>query len=188
MKDFVPDFKLGESYAGTDTDGNLLNSPLVGRTYEFEITEDIAAAMNMSKRSIGMRVKARIFRNTLGSALAAGDVAIVAATGGAAGLGTTTAKSSANSRLCHVVDPALPSSGVADDDLYLGIIEGPTKAKLASGVTLTGGELARADTGGVMTHAVSASDADDKITGTWLEAGTGDGSTLFELDMHPTWS
>ena len=144
MKDLVPDFQLGDTLTGTNDAGVLLNSALEGRVYEFPVTEEVANVLGLSKRAIGKRIHAAILRNTSGAALLPEETCVVDVTSGAGGIGSATGKAGASARYAYVVDPAIGAAGVADDDLFYGIVKGPTKVKTAS-ATFSGGELLKTD-------------------------------------------
>lgn len=188
MKDTVIDFPLGESYPGTNASGTLINSALEGRTYEFAVTEEVAEAMNMSKRTVGRRVTARIFRNIVGAPLLPGTIVTIDQTAGIEGTGQASALAGVGEHVAYVVDPALPAAGVADDDLFLGIVRGPTTVKLvAAGVNITGGGPAKAAASGLATAGVIGTDDDILLLGTFLATSSSgsNGSTLQPIDWCP---
>ena len=92
MLDSVADFALGETIQGQNDDGVDINTALDGREYTFPVTEDVAAAANMTKRVVGQRVTARIVRNKTGNTLAAGEIFVIDIDGGLAGVGKADAK------------------------------------------------------------------------------------------------
>ena len=120
MLDSVADFGLGETYSGTDSDGNDINTSLDGRIYEFPVTEDVAAALNFSKRTVGMRIRAMVARNKTGAAILPGEIVSTTATNGLAGVAQIDAKSSADDRLCYIVDPSIAAAGCAGRRSLLG--------------------------------------------------------------------
>ena len=125
MIDSVADFNLGDTIPGTNDEGQLMNSALEGREYTFPVNEDVAAALNMSKRSVGTRIVARIVRNTSGSAILPGTIVLCdIASSGVAGLGQVAALGGAGSRFAYPVDATIPAAGCADDDLCFVIVGG----------------------------------------------------------------
>lgn len=186
MQDTVASFGLGESITGKNDDNVLINTALVGREYTFPVTEDVAKALQMSNRVIGRRVTARVMRNTTSGALAAGEIVAVSLSGGHAGLGDAAAKSSAGDRCCVVVDPALGASTVADDDLFYGIVKGPTKVKQPStAADLDGGDVIKAGASGRLAEAALGTDH-GLVLGTVVKDNQVD-DALVEVELNPEW-
>tara|TARA_R110000851_G_scaffold95169_5_gene206828 strand:+ start:641 stop:1204 length:564 start_codon:yes stop_codon:yes gene_type:complete len=186
MIDSVADFSLGDTITGTNDNSVLINSALEGREYTFPVTADVAAAAGMSNRAVGRRVVARIVRNTSGVVLSAGEIVTVNLTGGHAGLGSAAAKSDAGDRCCLVVDPALGSSTVADDDLFYAIVKGPSKVKQpASAETLTGGDVIKAGASGRLAEAALGTDH-GLILGTVVKDNAVN-DALVEVELAPEW-
>tara|TARA_R110000824_G_scaffold276311_2_gene464840 strand:+ start:3619 stop:4182 length:564 start_codon:yes stop_codon:yes gene_type:complete len=186
MIDSVADFSLGDTITGTNDNSVLINSALEGREYTFPVTADVAAAAGMSNRAVGRRVVARIVRNTSGAVLAAGEIVTMDFTTGHAGLGSATTKSAADDRCCLVVDPALGSSTVADDDLFYAIVKGPTKVKQpASAATLVGGDVIVAGDAGRLALGAIATDH-GIVLGTVLKSNAVN-DALVEVELAPEW-
>lgn len=141
VKDGFATLQPGETMIGTD-EGNLVNTAMEGRE-----------AM-IAYPGTGMRTLVRIMRNTTGGTLAAGEFVLPDPTGTIAVLGQASAKSSGNEPDALVVDPTLIGT-VADDDLFLAHVKGPSKVKVpaagltiaAAGTPLTAGASGRAAAG-----------------------------------------
>ena len=189
MLDHVADFALGDTIRGQNDDSVDINTALDGREYTFPVTDEVAAGAGMSKRTVGRRVTARILRNKTGGTLAAGEIIVIDMDGGHAGVGTADAKSSAGDRCCLVVDPSLGSSTVAANDLFYGIVKGPSKVKqAASAVTLTAGDAIKAGNSGVVADATLSTDH-GLVLGTTLQASASpaDDGALIEVELAPEW-
>lgn len=186
MQDSVADFGLGETIRGQNDDSVDINTALDGREYTFPVSEEVASASGMSQRVVGRRVTARILRNKTGGVLAAGEIILVDIDGGHAGLGTADAKSSAGDRCCLVVDPALGSSTVAANDLFYGIVRGPSKAKQpASAASLASGDVIKAGASGRLAEAALGSDH-GLVLGTVVKADSTN-DALVEVELNPEW-
>lgn len=189
MNDSVADFSLGDTIPGTNDSGASINDALEGRTYEFPVTKEVANSLGLVKRTIGMRITARIYRNTSGSVLLPGTLGKVAATAGIAGLARTTAVTSADDRLCHIVDPSIPAAGVKDDDLYFGIVGGPSSVLLpAAGEAVTAGDILVAGASGRATKATIAAES-HLVIGTVLQTAAQAATVgkLMPILVHPAW-
>lgn len=121
-------FALGETYSGTDADSNLINNHLLGQVHLHQWINPTADAIRSANdRLSGKQVRAVILRNQVGAAVLPKRMVLLDATAGydaieaIDGYGDTLAMD----RVVFV-DPWLPSAGVADDDLFWGIIGGPT--------------------------------------------------------------
>jgi hypothetical protein len=186
MLDSVADFGLGETIRGQNDDSVDINTALDGREYTFPVSAEVADAASMSKRTVGRRVTARILRNKTGGTLSAGEIVVVDLDGGHAGVGTADAKSSAGDRCCLVVDPSLGASTVADNDLFYGIVKGPSKVKQpASAASIAAGDVIKAGASGRLAEAALASDH-GLILGTALEANTTN-DALVSVELAPEW-
>lgn len=180
MLDSVVDFKLGTTQPGKNSAGQVINRQLEGRTLTYDVTEEVATAFKFTARINGRRLEIRVFRNESGGALLPGAVFKTDPALGIEGTGKAAGPSAADDRLCYVVDPALPAEGVADGDLFWGIVRGPTRVNLnngtiAAGVTLKAGvAVAVADTLG-----------SGLSLGTAIETVTAADSII--MDMHPDW-
>ena len=186
MQDSVADFGLGESIRGQNDDSVDINTALDGREYTFPVSEDVASAAGMSQRVVGRRITARIMRNKTGGVLAAGEIIVVDLDGGHAGLGTADAKSSAGDRCCLVVDPSLGSSTVAANDLFYGIVRGPSKVKQPStAADLDPGDVVKAGASGRLAEAALGSDH-GLVLGTVVKENQVN-DALVEVELNPEW-
>lgn len=150
--------RLGETLVGTD-DGRLVNTRMEGREgwVSHEDFVNAGSAAKIGTGTNGIRSKIRVMRNTSGVVLYAGEIAKINPALGIAGFGKASAKAAANDRLCVIVDPTLPSTGVPVNDLFIAFIEGPALVlapaagvALAPGDKLIAGALGRAAVGGAL--------------------------------------
>lgn len=117
-------FGLGETFAGT-RNSELINTDLEGQEFDFPITEKIATALGMRGRTSGRQIRARIMRNTSGSALIGKRLGKLTPTSIANSTKITDYADTEGQKYVFPIDPFLPSAGVADDDLFYVILRGP---------------------------------------------------------------
>lgn len=122
-------FPLGESIVGTDS-GRLVNSDLLGLETWIQ-HDDIVQGDSQQLFDEIIRKASRIMicRNETGAALLPGEIGALDLDAGPSGIAKVAAKSSAGDTGVVIVDPLLPLAGVADDDLFIGFVEGPAKVK-----------------------------------------------------------
>lgn len=186
--DGIATLSVGETLIGTDN-GNLVNTRMEGR--EAWIShEDILnyTGTKIVDGSLGLRSRVRVMRNTSGAALLPGELAVFAATS-AANLGKASAKADADGKFWVVVDPLLPAAGVADDDLFIAFIGGPTKVKApAAGLTLAaaGLPLVAAASGRATFGATDGSES-EIIGGFFLGSGSIAANALVDAVLSPPW-
>lgn len=117
-----PPFGLGETLKGTDEDGNLINTHVLGQVYVFPAPP----ATGSKKRPTGRPIVAVALRNVSGFTLLGKRLASLYDSAGYHHLEAVDGYSIATAELNAIpVDGYLPSSGVADDDIFWGIIDGP---------------------------------------------------------------
>lgn len=129
-----PPFELGETLDGTASDGTtLINGHLLGTIFEFP-AKTVGAADNRGNKSrySGKTIKAICLRNTSGIRLYGKRIGVInqAAAAGYDGMHVCdgyAAGGVGNRSQIVVIDEYLASTGVADDDLFWGIIAGPVK-------------------------------------------------------------
>lgn len=186
-----PPMGLGETLKGTDDDGNLLNAHWLGQRFTFPIP----ASDSPKKRPSGATIEAVLLRNTAGFALLGKRLGSLEVTAGYKLVesvdGYTVALFEGN---CVVIDPYLPSDGVADDDIFWGVIRGPVEILtphagagfpadiavgdklVASTVNTTNGNTTAGRIGGVtlpgQTGATASFNAAVNLIGTALSART----------------
>jgi len=124
---------LGETIPGTDSDGNLINTQLLGVIKRFENANQGASSSIDDKKSNGP-VWAILLRNSSSGILLPKRLAKCKQT---AGYNLIEAASGYTAALydhpCVAIDPWLhATNGVADKYLFWGIISGPTILKLPS--------------------------------------------------------
>jgi hypothetical protein len=118
----APPFALGETYRGEDEDGNLINPHWLGQGFMHKIP----AASGSKKTPSGRYIGAVALRNEAGFALLPKRLGSLTVTAGYYLVesvdGYTIGLFENN---CVVIDPYLPSAGVADDAIFWGIVSGP---------------------------------------------------------------
>jgi len=181
----LPPFSLGETYKGTDN-GNLINSDLLGQEFEFPVE---TLVNGVATRVNGRVTRARIVRNESGSAITGGNIVAVAPTAGVAGtVKITGAASAAKQRNVYIADPDLPSAGVADDDLFYVILEGPSQVRVpAAGLSVTAGQWLHTTDAGRAAVTTTAGDA-AYIMGTMLSTVTAAANALVPVDVKLAWA
>ena len=120
-------FELGETLTGTDDDGNLVNDDVLGLIYEFPAVDTTATAIRGNKaRKTGKTIKAVALRNESGLTLYGKRVVKLTETAGYSLVESVDgyAPTLADGNIV-IVDDQLSSTGVADDDIFWGIISGP---------------------------------------------------------------
>lgn len=188
MQDHIADFNLGDTIQGQNDSSVDINTSLDGREYTFPVSEAVASGAGMSNRTVGRRVVARVLRNKTGGTLAAGEIVVVDFDGGHTGLGTADAKSSAGDRCCLVVDPSLGADTVAANDLFYGIVKGPSKIKQpASAVSLTAGGQVRAGAGGRLASVTEATLAHQVASLGTVVKDDSTNNGLVEVELNPQW-
>lgn len=145
----------GDYSTGTDDDGTETMQDILGSCYELHDVQMTGLGGGSPKRrATDHPTKVLVLRNGTGAALLPGELAKLEHTtaptspGGASPIPLLTevsAKTSALDRLVVVVDPYLPSAGVPDKGIFLGVICGPTKAKLPAAAGWTNGDITVGD-------------------------------------------
>lgn len=122
-----PPMELGETLQGKDADGNLINGEKLGMVYTFPASRFSNTIRGNKGRLTGKVIKAILLRNEAGFAVLGKRTAKLKEGGGTGDVeavdGYCAVKADA-----HLVftDPYLPAAGCADDDIFWGILEGPT--------------------------------------------------------------
>lgn len=184
-------FPLGETIQGT-MDGNIVNRELEGAEAVITFEQGLGGGPELFEERVRHPAVVRIIRNTSGGALLPGEIATLDIEEGVSGLGHADAKSSANDKHVVIVDPTLPAAGVADDDLFIGFVKGPTKIKFPSGgLTLTGGNLLRAGASGRAALAETGAGTSRNVIATALsgaEADSANQNALRPVLLHPIYA
>lgn len=125
-----PPFELGETLKGTDDSSGssvLINKEKLGVIHDFQDVDYSVSGLTSSRSLLsGHTITAVALRNESGIALLPKRVVSLTETAGRSpftsvdGYATVLLKDR-----CVLVDPWLSSSGVADDDIFWGIIGGP---------------------------------------------------------------
>lgn len=127
MKFVDPPFGLGETLSGTDSDGNLINKEVVGTIYEFPSRDVASTGIRGNKTRLTDRpIVAVALRNESGLTLYGKRVAKLTETAGYSLLESVDgyAAELADGNVV-IIDEYLATDGVADDDIFWGIISGP---------------------------------------------------------------
>lgn len=126
-----PPMELGFTLKGTDADGNLINSDKLGQIYTFP-NYPLTGGPNRSKSiNTAKPIRAMLVRNTSTLTLLGGRFGQLDRTAGytmnhkIAGYSTTLANKG-----IVLIDPFLPSGGVANNDICWGLISGTVKVLL----------------------------------------------------------
>lgn len=178
-----PPFDLGETFDGVADDATtLINTELEGKIFEFPAVDYSASTIRGSRKPVsGRNLKAVCCRNTSGAALlgkrvgkfdeAAGYGSLYKVAGYCAVL--------ADDAIC-VIDPWIPSAGVADDDLFWGIIEGPCPVLVpTAGADMNGDIAAHAPLVGA-TGATTGNSTSGRVSNVTL-AGQTAGTASFNM-------
>lgn len=118
----------GKTLKGTDSAGTLINTEWEGRLYEMDATDYSTAQLRGNKTLLtGRQVTVRVVRNTSG-AVQLGKRIVRAELDGYETVGRSSgyARTTLEGNILGASDPYLDSNGVAADDLYLVVVEGPT--------------------------------------------------------------
>lgn len=117
-----PPMDLGETLKGTDADGNLINTDKLGQIYYFDTKSDRSNASRVSGKPLG----AILLRNESGLTLLGKRFGQLSRT---AGYGMNHNVNGYSTTLANkgivLIDPYLPSTGIADDDIFWGLFSGP---------------------------------------------------------------
>lgn len=120
-----PPIELGQVLDGKDADGNLTNEDFLGRVYSFPNYPQTGGPNRKKSLHTGKPIIAMLLRNTSGLTLLGKRFGQLDRTAGytmtkeVAGYSTTLANKGV-----VLIDPFLPSTGVADDDIFWGLIAG----------------------------------------------------------------
>lgn len=128
MKFVVPPFELGTTYKGKDDDGNLINPHWLGQVHEFPYNNTSGSQVRGNrKRLSGRNILAIALRNESGLTLYGKRLARLTRTGGYTFLHSVDGYCAVQAeKHLVIIDPGLASGGVADDDIFWGIVAGPT--------------------------------------------------------------
>lgn len=128
MKFVIPPFELGTTYKGKDDDGNLINPHWLGQVHEFPYNNTSGSQVRGNrKRLSGRTILAVALRNESGLTLYGKHLARLTRTAGYSLLESVDGYAAALAEKdVVIIDPGLATGGVADDDIFWGIIGGPT--------------------------------------------------------------
>jgi hypothetical protein len=121
-----PPFKLGETLKGKDADGNLINNAWLGVVCEFVVPNTANSVRGQKSPMTGRTIKAVAVRNESGGALQGKRLGKFKQSAGYAMLESIDGYARLeNDKHIAIIDPFLPAAGVADDDIFWAVIEGP---------------------------------------------------------------
>jgi len=146
MKLVVPPFELGQTLTGTNDDGDLINTQWEGAVFQHQDLDRTSSSIRAGRgRLSGRTITAVICRNTYGSALLGKRLGLleVDASNPRDYLGRVNGYSAVftNGGIV-VIDPDLDSNGVAANDLFWGIVAGPTTILTSNADTAFNGDIA----------------------------------------------
>jgi len=130
-----PLFELHETMQGKDDSGTLINLEVLGKRFIFPSQRVDQGVRGSKARYVGAQICAMALRNTTGAALNAGALVQlgVSVTNTFGVLQTAEALATATTTFPIVaVSGYLGTKTVADDDIFWGIYQGPTKLLTAS--------------------------------------------------------
>ena len=153
-----PPFELGETLSGSDADGNLINSHWLGMKFTFPPKPARNSTPGAAvQRRTGRNIVAMPIRNVYGDTLYGKRLCLLDyTTAGLAGTtgGCTTCKGYATTTgqaNVAIIDEFIETNGVADDDIFWAIVEGPvivkTQATAAAAGTIAAGDKLIGGTG-----------------------------------------
>lgn len=125
-------FELGETLDGTAEDGTtLINDHWLGQVFEVPAQQlDSSQVRGGKKRLVGRSLKVVALRNVSGTTLYGKRMAQLYDSAGYSLIkevdGYTIVTGTGN---CVLIDPFLDTVGVADDDIFWGVLEGPALVK-----------------------------------------------------------
>jgi hypothetical protein len=122
----APPFELGQTLKGKDADGNLINGHWLGMVFTFPAQRLTSNVAGNKSRFTGKAITAICLRNEAGFALLPKRFAKLTLTAGYSPVESASGYAAGTACLNIVgIDSYLPSAGVADDDIFWGIIGGP---------------------------------------------------------------
>lgn len=119
-------FELGKTLKGTDADGNLINVEVLGREYTFNNIQTTSPTGGVRGNYTGEPLRVIALRNRSGVTLYGKRHAVLDYTT-AGTVGVTDVKGYANTLAqgpVVLIDDNLATAGVADKDIFWGIVEG----------------------------------------------------------------
>lgn len=116
---------LGETLKGTDADSNLINTDYLGRVFTIPVPNSSSPLRGNKSRPCGDHVEAVLMRNTSGGTLLGKRFVNRDATAGYDFTKEVNGYTATDYKTGIVlVDPFLPSGGVAANDIFWGVIKG----------------------------------------------------------------
>lgn len=153
-----PPMKLGETLQGTNPDAStiLINDHWLGQIFY----HPTPPALDVGPRASGRPIKAILLRNTSGAILYGKRLGQIVQ--GVAAINNTVAGYTVASTAarCVIIDSWLGAGGVADDDIFWGILEGPCIGRMqtlasAASVVVPGAFLVAGSGAGTATNTTS---------------------------------
>lgn len=118
-------FELGATLKGTDADGNLINSEVLGREFTFNNITTTSPTNGVRKFHTGEPLRVIALRNRSGVTLYGKRHATLdLATAGLTGITDVKGYCDSLAEPAVLIDEYLSSTGVADKDIFWGVVEG----------------------------------------------------------------
>jgi hypothetical protein len=118
-------FELGKTLKGTDADGNLINSEVLGREFTFNNIQTTSPTNGVRSFHTGEPLRVIALRNRSGVTLYGKRHATLdLTTAGTAGVTDVKGLCDALAEASVLIDPELATVGVADKDIFWGVVEG----------------------------------------------------------------
>jgi len=167
----VPPFPLGETLKGTDDDGNLINGHWLGQCFKIPANQFPSAPTTNLARQTGKPLCVVVLRNESGIALLPKRVARLKRS---AGFSLQEAVDGYADSLAEkeivIIDEYLDSSGVADDDIFLGVYNGPVTCVTGNTGASFNGDIAVGDQLVAGTAATTQGTASGRISNVTMTA------------------
>ena len=165
-------FELGETLAGTDADGNLINADKLGLVYEFPASD--LSGTTPKKRRTGKPIKAIALRNLSGARLYGKRIARCNKTAGYALVQSVDGYSTVlNDGPAVIIDEFIATVGVAANDIFWGIVSGPvTVLTPLAGATFNATGIAVGDNLVAATGSTTGATSSGRIAGHALANAT----------------
>lgn len=166
-----PPFELGETLSGTDSDGNLINDEVLGTVYEFPYR---GTGYGVTPRSSSHVIKAIALRNDSGVTLKGKRLAVLDDTGGIGNYEKVKGYASVL-REGHlvVIDDKIATNGVANNDIFWGVICGPQTILTPDAGAAFSGDIAISVDLIAATAAASTGDTAGRVSNVTLPGQTG---------------
>lgn len=124
-----PPFELGTTLKGTDADGNLINSEILGRVYTFNPVTSVTPTNGVRRFHTAEPLTVIALRNRSGVTLYGKRHATLdLSTAGMAGITDVKGYNDSLGEPTVLIDEFIASTGVADKDIFWGVVDGVATA------------------------------------------------------------